>query len=145
MHNSKINLMSFSKDVINKYFSFKMSFSFKWSTQERKKMELSITDWIVFLFGREKGCSGGSRGRSGGSNEPPLGPKLFHFHGEFREKLVKLHKSNPPQPPTPPTPWSNLNPRSKNPGSAPGASYRSKQLPSSEIKRKNYKEKINQT
>ena len=21
-------------------------------------------------------------------------PKLFHFHGEFQEKIVKLHKSN---------------------------------------------------
>ena len=42
-------------------------------------------------------CSGGSRGGSGGSNEPPHEPKLFHFHGEFQEKLVKLHKLNPPQ------------------------------------------------
>ena len=33
----------------------------------------------------------------GGSNEPPLEPKFFHFHGEFQEKLVKLHNSNPPQ------------------------------------------------
>ena len=41
--------------------------------------------------------SGGSRGGSGGSFEPPLEPKLFHFHGEFQEKWVKLHKSNPPQ------------------------------------------------
>ena len=41
--------------------------------------------------------SGGSRAGSEGSNEPPLEPKLFHFHGEFQEKLVKLHKSNPPQ------------------------------------------------
>ena len=46
--------------------------------------------------------SGGSRGGSGvqtigGSNEPPLEPKLFHFRGEFQEKLVKLHKSNPRQ------------------------------------------------
>ena len=41
--------------------------------------------------------SGGSRGGSGGSNELPLEPKLFHFHGEFQDKLVKLHKLNPPQ------------------------------------------------
>ena len=41
--------------------------------------------------------SGGSRGGSGGSNEPPLEPKLFHFHGEFQKKIDKLHKSNPPQ------------------------------------------------
>ena len=58
--------------------------------------------------------SGGSRGGSGGSNEPPLDPKLFHFHGEFQEKLVRLHKSNPPS--------ATLNPRSKNPGSDPGRS-----------------------
>ena len=41
--------------------------------------------------------SGGFRGGSGGSNELPLEPKLFHFH-EFPETLVKLHKSNPPPP-----------------------------------------------
>ena len=33
-------------------------------------------------------ASGGFRG---GSNEPNLEPKLFHFHGEFQVKLVKLH------------------------------------------------------
>ena len=27
----------------------------------------------------------------------PIEPKLFHFRGEYQEKLVKLHKSNPPQ------------------------------------------------
>ena len=41
--------------------------------------------------------SGGCRGGLGGSIEPPLEPKLFHFHGEFQEKLVKLHKLNPLQ------------------------------------------------
>ena len=41
--------------------------------------------------------SGGSTGGSWGSNEPPFEPKLFYFHGEFQETLVKLHKSNPPQ------------------------------------------------
>ena len=51
--------------------------------------------------------SGGSRG---GSNEPPLEPKLFPFHAEFLKKLVKLHKP----------PSANLNPRSNHPGSAPG-------------------------
>ena len=39
----------------------------------------------------------GVRGVRLGSNEAPLEPELFHFHGEFQEKLVKLHKSNPPQ------------------------------------------------
>ena len=29
--------------------------------------------------------------------QTPLEPKLFHFHGEFLEKLVKLQKLNPPQ------------------------------------------------
>ena len=33
----------------------------------------------------------------GGFKRTPLEPKLFHFHGEFQEKLVKLHKSNPAQ------------------------------------------------
>ena len=41
--------------------------------------------------------SGGSRGGSGGSNESPFEPKLFNFHREFQEKMVKLHKSNPAQ------------------------------------------------
>ena len=44
-----------------------------------------------FLSSRFRG------GSWGGSNEPPLEPKLFHFLGEFQEKLVKLYKSNPPQ------------------------------------------------
>ena len=30
------------------------------------------------------------------SDRCPLG-YLFHFHGEFQEKLISLHKSNPPQ------------------------------------------------
>ena len=30
-----------------------------------------------------------------GSNEPSLELKLFHLHGKFQEKLVKLHKSTP--------------------------------------------------
>ena len=42
--------------------------------------------------------SGGSRRGSGGSNEPPLEPKSFKFHGEFQENFVNLHKSNPPPP-----------------------------------------------
>ena len=50
------------------------------------------SSFISYLIYQE--ISGGS---SGGSNEPPLEPKLFHFHGEFQEKLVKSHKSNPPQ------------------------------------------------
>ena len=41
--------------------------------------------------------SGGSRGGSGGSNEPLLEPKLPHFHGEFQEKLIRPYKSNPAQ------------------------------------------------
>ena len=42
--------------------------------------------------------SGKSRGGSGDSNEPPFESKLFHFHGEFQEKLIKLHKMTPPTP-----------------------------------------------
>ena len=53
--------------------------------------------WQHHVFNDNIQVSGGSRGGSGGSNEPPLEPKLFHFLGEFQEKLVKLHKSNPPQ------------------------------------------------
>ena len=39
--------------------------------------------------------SGGSRGGSGGSNEPPLEPKLFHFHGEFQKKWSKCTNRTP--------------------------------------------------
>ena len=39
--------------------------------------------------------SGGFGGGSGGSLEPPSGTKLFHFHGEFYEKLGKMLKTNP--------------------------------------------------
>ena len=47
----------------------------------------------------------------GGSNEPPLEPKLFHFHGEFQEKIGQTAQIEPPS--------ANLNPQSKNPGSGP--------------------------
>ena len=40
--------------------------------------------------------SGGSRGDSGGSTEPPLESKLFHFRGEFRENVGEIVSSNPP-------------------------------------------------
>ena len=53
---------------------------------KRKRIQSEVLRWP----------SGGFRGGSGGSNEPHLEPKLFHFHGEFQEKLVKLHKSPPP-------------------------------------------------
>ena len=56
-------------------------------------------------------------GGSWGSNELPLEPKLFHFYGEFQEKLVEPHKSTPHPPPP-----AYLNPLSKNPGSGPGSS-----------------------
>ena len=55
---------------------------------------VSVPDHCLSFY---LGYSGGSSGGSWGSNEPLLQPKLFHFHGEFQEKLVKLHKSNPPQ------------------------------------------------
>ena len=57
-----------------------------------------------------RGYVSGYRGGLGGFKRTPIEPKLFHFHGEFQKKLVKLHKSNPS---------ANLNPRSKNRGSAP--------------------------
>ena len=56
-------------------------------------------------------CSGGFRGGSGGSLEPPSGTKLFQFHGEIYKKLSKMLKTNPL--------LINLNPPSRNPGSAP--------------------------
>ena len=38
----------------------------------------------------------GGGGGGGGASEPPFGTKLFHFHGEFYEKLSKIVKTNPP-------------------------------------------------
>ena len=40
-------------------------------------------------------CSAYRSACSGGSSGGPLEPKLFYVHGEFQEKMVKLHKSNP--------------------------------------------------
>ena len=39
--------------------------------------------------------SGGFRGGSKGSLEPPSGTKLFHFHGEFQYFLFKIRQTNP--------------------------------------------------
>ena len=54
--------------------------------------------------------SGGSRGGSGGSNEPLLSLNYFIFMGTLG-KIVQTAHIEPPS--------ANLNPRSKNPGSAP--------------------------
>ena len=40
--------------------------------------------------------SGGSRGGSGGSPEPPFEAKLFYFHGDLFEMLGKTNQTNPP-------------------------------------------------
>ena len=55
--------------------------------------------------------SGGFRGGSGGSLEPPSGTKLFQFHGEIYEKPGTMLQTNPL--------LMDLNPPSRNPGSAP--------------------------
>ena len=55
--------------------------------------------------------SGGFRGGSGGSLEPPFGSKLFQFHAEMYEKSGKMLKTNPL--------LMDLKPPSTNPGSAP--------------------------
>ena len=39
------------------------------------------------LLGMSK-CSGGFRGGSGGSLEPPLGPNYFNFMGKFSKNQV---------------------------------------------------------
>ena len=59
--------------------------------------------------------SGGFRGGSRGSLEPPSGAKLFHFHGEFKEILSEIRLTNPP--------FLHLNPLLKNPGFAVEASW----------------------
>ena len=56
-------------------------------------------------------CSGGFRGGSGGSLEPPSGTKLLQFHWEI-EKSGKMYVDNVPL-------LMDLNPPSRNPGSAP--------------------------
>ena len=57
------------------------------------------------------GGSGGSRGGSRGSLEPPFELNYFIFMGNFRKNEAKLGKR---------TPFLNLNPLSRKPGSAPG-------------------------
>ena len=59
--------------------------------------------------------SGGFRGGSGGSLEPPSETKLFQFYGEIYEKLDKMLKTNPL--------LMDVNPPSRNPGSAPDDPY----------------------
>ena len=54
-------------------------------------------------------ASGGFRGGSRGSLEPPSGAKLFHFHREFQEILCETRLTNPP--------FLHLNPLLRNPGS----------------------------
>ena len=55
--------------------------------------------------------SGGFRGGSRGSLEPPSGPTLFRFHGEFQKILCEIRQTNPT--------FLHLNPLFRNPGSAP--------------------------
>ena len=62
------------------------------------------------MFKVEMMSSGGFRGGSGGSLEPPSGSKLFQFHGKIYEKSGKMLETN--------APFVNLNPPIRNPGSA---------------------------
>ena len=66
---------------------------------------------IYALYNIQYQYSGGFRGGSGGSLEPPSGTKLFRFHEEIYEKSGKMLKTNPL--------LMDLNPPSRNPGSAP--------------------------
>ena len=56
----------------------------------KKSVYLTLIKQIRSLF------SGGSRGGSGGSVEPPWEFKLFHFRGEFWENVGEMVNSNPP-------------------------------------------------
>ena len=73
------------------------------------------------------GPSGGFRGGSRGSLEPPSGTKLFRFHGEFKEILSEIRLTNPP--------FLHLNPLLKNPGSAPGTRCNAKNSEYGNIKK----------
>ena len=52
--------------------------------------------WILYYVKLSFNASGGFRGGSRGSLEPPSGPKLFHFRGEFQEFLCEIRQTNPP-------------------------------------------------
>ena len=69
-------------------------------------MESSSSFYII------RCTSGGFRGDSRSSLEPPSGAKLFHFHEEFQENLCKRRQTKPL--------FLHLNPIFRNPGSAPG-------------------------
>ena len=74
----------------------------------KKYSSLQLHDTKVYLICNN---SGGFRGGSRGSLEPPSGPKLFHFHGKFQETFREIRQTNPP--------FLHLNPHFLNPGSAP--------------------------
>ena len=66
-------------------------------------------------------ASGGFRGGSRSSLEPPSGAKLFRFHGEFKEILSELRLTNPP--------FLHLNTLLKNPGSVSRRDRQLRELP----------------
>ena len=73
--------------------------------------EFEIVIFKIVQVMTENIPSGGFRGGSRGSLEPPSGPTLFRFHGEFQKIVCEIRQTNPP--------FLHLNPLFRNPGSAP--------------------------
>ena len=88
-HTKKKNLKE-SRTCVQKRWTYQIPFN---TAKTSEKGRFSLT--AVHAFGRVRQWR--IQMGFGGSNDPPLEPKLFHFHGEFQEKLDKPHKSNPPQ------------------------------------------------
>ena len=70
---------------------FKVKVHYHWASVAYRKIHLQHSEevYICWNFNIQK-FIGGFRMGSRGSLEPPSGPKLFYFHGEFQEKCVKL-------------------------------------------------------
>ena len=74
-----------NRTCVQKRWTYQIPFNTA-KTSEKRRFSLTA----VHAFGRVRQWRI-QRG-FGGSNEPPFEPKLFHFHGEFQEKMDKPHR-----------------------------------------------------
>ena len=73
-------------------------------------LTLRLGSFMRVIFHSTSTAVADPEGVRGVQTNPLLRPKLFHFYGNFRKKWSNCTNR---------TPSANLNPRSKNPGSAP--------------------------
>ena len=63
---------------------------------ENNRLQNFLETWAPFNNLFDINCSGGFRGGSGGSHEPPLGPNYFNFRGKFMKKIRQNVENEPP-------------------------------------------------